>query len=80
MDIQGRKIEFIQEFLKIQNESIIERFEKLLKQENGTDMKKQSSLTTPMSVAELNGRIDISENDFTSGRYKISDELIAKYE
>jgi len=30
MDLQARKIEFIQEFLKIQSEDIILRLEKLL--------------------------------------------------
>jgi len=76
MDIQGRKIEFIQEFLKIENESIIEQFEKLLI--NG---KSEGSKMPPfpMSVMELNKRIDRSESDFKNGRYKTSDELKAKY-
>ena len=72
MDIQGRKIEFIQEFLKIDNESVIEQFEKLLK--NG-----KSKESFPMSVMELNKRIDKSESDFKNGRYKTSNELKAKY-
>ena len=33
MDLQTRKIEFVQEFLKIQSEEAIERLEKLLKKE-----------------------------------------------
>lgn len=33
MDIQTRKIEFVQAFLQIQNETIISRFEELLKSE-----------------------------------------------
>jgi len=76
MNIQGRKIEFIQEFLKIQNENVIEQFEELLRKENCVDSKNQSS---PMSVAELNRRIDMSESDFKNGRYKTSNELISKY-
>jgi len=76
MDIQSRKIEFIQEFLKIQNVSTIEQFEKLLKKKQIIESGKA---ITPMSVIELNNRIDRSEDDFKNGRYKTSDELLAKY-
>ena len=76
MDIQSRKIEFIQEFLKIQNVSTIEQFEKLLKKEKIVESAK---VIKPMSVIELNNRIDRSEDDFKNGRYKTSDELLVKY-
>ena len=76
MDIQSRKIEFIQEFLKIQSEDVISQFEKLLKKE---DVIKSQKLLSPMSIEEFNKRIDKSENDFRNGRYKTSHELIAKY-
>lgn len=75
MDIQSRKIEFVQEFLKIQSEDVISHFEKLLKKEKNTEAKRSSS---PMSIAELNKRIDQSENDFKNGNYVTSTELIAK--
>lgn len=75
MDIQSRKIEFIQEFLKIQNEEVIFQFEKLLKKEKKIESRKFS----PLSVAELNERIDKSENDFKNKRYKTNSELIEKY-
>ena len=74
MDIQSRKAEFIQEFLKIQSEDVISQFEKLLIKE-----KKTEKSFSPMSVAELNGRIEKSESDFKNGRYKTSSELTAKY-
>jgi len=67
-DIQSRKIAFVQDFLNIDNEDIIKEFEELMKQ-----------FTVPMSVSELNKRIDRSENDFKSGRYKTNSELLAKY-
>ncbi|NLJ01830.1 MAG: hypothetical protein GX371_11900 [Bacteroidales bacterium] len=67
-DIQSRKIAFVQDFLNIDNEGVIEQFEELMKQ-----------FTVPMSVSELNRRIDRSENDFKSGRFKTSSELLAKY-
>ncbi len=67
-DIQSRKIAFVQDFLNIDDEGVIEQFEELMKQ-----------FTVPMSVSELNRRIDRSENDFKSGRFKTSSELLAKY-
>lgn len=43
-------------------------------------IRKESDLTVlPMSVSELNKRIDHSEDDFRNGRYKTNSELIAKY-
>ncbi|MEL1245302.1 hypothetical protein AAEO56_13580 [Flavobacterium sp. DGU11] len=32
-----------------------------------------------MSAEELNARIDKSEEDFRNGKYKTSEELLAKY-
>jgi hypothetical protein len=37
MDLQSRKIEFVQEFLKLRSEEAISRLEKLLKKEKATD-------------------------------------------
>lgn len=72
MDLQTRKIEFVQEFLKLQSEELVSQFENLLK-------KKMQKKAEPMSVAELNSRIDQSENDFKSGKFKTSEELLSKY-
>ena len=72
MDLQTRKIEFVQEFLKLQSEELVSQFENLLK-------KKMQKKGEPMSVAELNSRIDQSENDFKNGKFKTSDELLSKY-
>ena len=55
---------------------VISQFEKLLKEKGVTKFQK---LLSPMSIEELNKRIDKSENDFRNGRYKTSHELIAKY-
>ena len=73
MDLQTRKIEFIQEFLKLQSEEVISQFESLMKKRNNRDSFK------PMSIEELNKGIDKSEDDFKNGRYKPSSELLAKY-
>lgn len=76
MDIEARKIEFIQEFLKLQSEESISRFEKFLQKE-----KKESAgrVFKPMSIEELNSRIDQSESDFKNNKFKSSSELLEKY-
>jgi len=43
MDIQSRKLEFIQDFLKLQSEEVIAQFEKLLKKKTKILKKKISS-------------------------------------
>jgi hypothetical protein len=73
MDLQTRKIEFVQEFLKLQSEEVISQLENLLKN------KKTLASPKPMSFIELNARIDKSENDFKKGKFKSSSELLAKY-
>jgi hypothetical protein len=72
MDLQTRKIEFVQEFLKLQSEDLISQFENLL-------MMKSSTTIKPMSIIELNSRIDQSESDFKNGKFKTSSELLAKF-
>ena len=74
MDLQTRKIEFVQEFLKIQSEEAIERLEKLLKKE------KKNKHSDSMSTEELNERIEKSESDFKNNRFKSTSDLLAKYE
>lgn len=76
LDIQTRKILFLQEFLRLNSEESIARLERLLNKE----MKgKDKSSPSPMTVDELNKRIDRSEADFQAGRYTESAELIKKY-
>lgn len=77
MDIQTRKIEFVQEFLKLQSEEVISRFEKILKKEN---ISSRQAEFMPMSVKEFNSRIDQSMNDSKNGRLISSSELKAKIE
>ena len=75
MDIQTRKIEFIQEFLKLQNEELISRLENLLRagKSKNDDFKQ-------MTIGELNSRIDQSMNDSKNDRLTNSDDLIAEIE
>lgn len=77
MDLQTRKIEFVQEFLKIQSEQAISRLENLLKKEKKTYIDNHFK---PMTEKELNERIDQSESDFRNNQYKRTSELLTKYE
>lgn len=76
MNLEARKIEFIQEFLKLQSEETIGRLEKILRKEKVAS----NDQFVPMSEDELNSRIDKSESDFKNNRYKSSAELLSKYE
>ena len=73
MTIKERKNEFVQEFLKIQNEDIIERMARFLEME-------KEAVDTPMSVQKLNERIDQSEKDFKKNKYKTNSDLLKKYQ
>lgn len=77
MDLQTRKIKFVQEFLKLQSEEAIGKLENLLKKERKTDVDEDFKT---MTEKELNERIDQSESDFKNNRYKRTSELLAKYE
>ncbi|MFD2543743.1 hypothetical protein ACFSSB_15560 [Lacinutrix gracilariae] len=77
MNLEARKIEFVQEFLKLQSEEAVSRLEKILRKEkNASD----NRIFEPMTKEELNKRIDKSESDFRNNRFKNSSELLAKYE
>lgn len=77
MDIQTRKIEFVRRFLILEDEKLVSQFEKLLKENQIEEADEQFK---PMSVSELNKRIDKSEKDFKDNRYKSTSELLAKYQ
>lgn len=77
MNIEARKIEFIQEFLKLQSEEAISKLEKILKMEVETG---EEQFFKPMTIDDLNKRIDKSEMDFKNSRFKSSSELLSKYE
>ena len=77
MNLEARKIEFVQEFLKLQSEEVVSRLEKILRKEKRAT---EDRIFEPMTQDELNKRIDQSESDFRNNRFKDSSELLAKYE
>ena len=62
----------MQEFLRLNNESIISKFEQILHTEK---KKLYSENISPMSIADFNRIIDNSEEDAASGRVKDTYEL-----
>ena len=78
MDIQSRKIQFVQAFLKLQSEEVISQLEDLLSLKSTIELE-QNSDSKPMSIEEFNDRIDKSESDFKDGKYKSTSELLEKY-
>ena len=71
MDIQTRKIEFVRDFLKMQNEELLTLMEKLL---YSTKMDYENEVQ-PMTVEELNSRIDKSMEDSGNGKLTKSSDL-----
>lgn len=78
MDLQTRKIEFVQAFLKLQSEEVISQFENLLRKKSSNEIE-DGRVLEPMSMEEFNKRIDQSESDFKNGKYKSTSELLKKF-
>ena len=72
MDIQTRKIEFVQELLKLENEELLTQLEDLLHSVNSSN----DSDFKPMSVTELNKRIDQSIDDSKNEKLTSTNDLI----
>ena len=77
MDLQTRKLIFVREFLTIQNEDIVDRFEKMLKKEKS---RSNENDFYPMTLDEFNNRIDQSLLDSKDGKLTDIDELIKEIE
>ena len=75
MDLQTKKLELIQEFLKIQSEAVISRLEKIMRKENKISEDKDFK---PMTIEEFDSRIDQSMEDSKSGRLDEASEFKAK--
>ena len=73
MDLQTRKISFVQEFLSIQSEEVVSRLEKYLKKEKITMEEKAFK---PMTIKEFQSRIDQSMEDSKNGRVIEANELL----
>ena len=72
MDIQTRKLHFVQEFLRVKNEKLIDKLEKNLKSER----KKQfEDSLKPMNIKDFNKMIDNAEKDSKNGKLTSAQDL-----
>jgi hypothetical protein len=72
MDIQTRKINFVQEFLRLRNVKLIEKLEKILLEDKAKDY--EANLK-PMSIDNFNNMIDKSLDDAEQGNVVNAREL-----
>ncbi len=72
MDIQARKLNLIEEFLKISDENIIEKLEYFIKIEK---QKQYDKDIKPMSLKEFHDMIDQAKQDKANGRLVSHEEL-----
>jgi hypothetical protein len=72
MDIQTRKINFVQEFLRLRNIKLIEKLEKILLEDKA---KEYEANLKPMSIDDFNKTIDKSIDDAKQGKVVNAREL-----
>lgn len=72
MDIQTKKLHFVQEFLRLKDENLIDKLNNLLKKERKKKIEKELK---PFSKKEFNDLIDSAESDSENGRLTSAREL-----
>ena len=77
MDLETRKISFIQEFLAIENEEIVIRLENFLKKEKKNNLDKAFR---PMTMEAFQDRINKSMEDSKNGRVTEMGDFLAEIE
>lgn len=75
MDLEARKISFVQEFLRLQNEEIIVGLEKLLHKRKAELLEKAMK---PMSIEQFYKEIDQSIDDAKNGQLTSASDLKAQ--
>ncbi len=65
MDIQARKIQFVQEFLRVADDELVTKLESVLRVER---KKKLDVQFHPMTLNELNQSVAAAEEDYKNGR------------
>jgi hypothetical protein len=75
MDLEARKLSFVQEFLRIQDEDIIIGLEKLLRKEKAKWVEENLK---PMTKEEYQSEVDKAMEDSEKGRMTKASELKEK--
>lgn len=77
MDLESRKISFVQEFLRLQNEEIISSLENFLHKRKSEML---DSNLKPMTMSQFESEIDQAMEDSKNGRMISVQDLKAKIE
>jgi hypothetical protein len=72
MDIQTKKLHFVQEFLRLRDENLIDKLNELLKSERKKKLEKELN---PFNHKEFNNLIDSAESDSANGKLTSAKEL-----
>lgn len=72
MDIQTKKLHFVQEFLRLKDESLIDKLSDMLRMEKKKKIEKELQ---PFSHKEFNDLIDSAETDSENGKLTSAREL-----
>ena len=72
MDIQAKKLHFVQEFLRLRDEQLIDKLNDLLKSERKKKLEKE---IIPFSEEEFNDMINHAESDSKNGRLTSATDL-----
>ncbi len=72
MDIQTRKLHFIEDFLRYANSSVLEKFEQILRQEREKELEKEIK---PMTLTQYEHRIYKAIEDIKEGKVKSAKSL-----
>ncbi|EOZ98042.1 hypothetical protein A33Q_1549 [Indibacter alkaliphilus LW1] len=75
MDLEARKILFVQEFLRLQNEEIVSVLENLLRKQKAELIERNFK---PMTKEEYNAEIDQAMKDSQNGRMIKATDLKSK--
>jgi hypothetical protein len=75
MDILAKKMSFVQEFLRISDEELIDKLESLLR----TERKKRLKINIqPITMDKFTAMIEKSEDDFNKGRVTEAKEILTR--
>ncbi len=75
MDLQTRKLNFIQDFLKLESEKTIAQFEKLLRNTAANEEE-----LNPITIDEFHKRINQSLEDVKNGKVTDANDLLIEIE
>ncbi len=76
MEIDVKKIKIVQDVLRLQDASVLAQIDEVLRRNRSETYEKS---LRPMTVEELELRVEESMADFKAGRVKSSEELLKKY-